>query len=279
MDDRMDRLNGSPPLEGLAASLQARVIAQLKSKEEDEERHRRADLMAMHNSGPVGSNNIQLVQTPHLKVDKYPSGLKRTSPIIENPPRPPKMLYTDCSDVMITPELLHAASRGVSGPSRNMALMSPEINSLTTVGDDRHHLLRHGRNDVDVGTPSVAKGGNLLLSKHHPQQQQQHHQPQQQQQHQPTSSVKVINLPYGGGSMSSATTGCSNPTTTTSSASSRNYGQHQQYRIQKPMAAAAAAGNHRPPPQHHHRSHGGGGGGSGSANKYHNHPNNSYPSK
>ncbi|KAL9698546.1 hypothetical protein quinque_001987 [Culex quinquefasciatus] len=149
MDDRMDRLNGSPPLEGLAASLQARVIAQLKSKEEDEERHRRADLMAMHNSGPVGSNSIQLVQTPHLKVDKYPSGLKRTSPIIENPPRPPKMLYTDCSDVMITPELLHAASRGVSGPSRNMALMSPEINSLTTVGDDRHHLLRHGRNDVD----------------------------------------------------------------------------------------------------------------------------------
>ncbi|EDS31811.1 histone h3 methyltransferase [Culex quinquefasciatus] len=261
MDDRMDRLNGSPPLEGLAASLQARVIAQLKSKEEDEERHRRADLMAMHNSGPVGSNSIQLVQTPHLKVDKYPSGLKRTSPIIENPPRPPKMLYTDCSDVMITPELLHAASRGVSGPSRNMALMSPEINSLTTVGDDRHHLLRHGRNDVDGKFAAWRNHAGIETSK--------------KKTH--TAFLSVINLPYGGGSMSSATTGCSNPTTTTSSASSRNYGQHQQYRIQKPMAAAA--GNHRPPPQHHHRSHGGGSGGSGSANKYHNHPNNSYPSK
>uniref|UniRef100_A0A1Q3EZ08 Histone-lysine N-methyltransferase, H3 lysine-79 specific n=1 Tax=Culex tarsalis TaxID=7177 RepID=A0A1Q3EZ08_CULTA len=274
IDDRMDRLNGSPPLEGLAASLQARVIAQLKSKEEDEERNRRADLMAMHNPGPVGSNSIQLVQTPHLKTDKYPSGLKRTSPIIENPPRPPKMLYTDCSDVMISPELLHAASRGVSGPSRNMALMSPEINSLSTVGDDRHHLMRHSRNDVDVGTTSGAKGGNLLLSKHPQQQKQQHHQPQQQ----PTSSVKVINLPYGGGgsSMSSATTGCSNTTSSSSSSSAagtRNYGQHQQYRIQKPMAPAA--GNHRPP-QHHHRPHGGG---SGSANKYHHHSNNSYPSK
>lgn len=147
MDDRMDRLNGSPPLEGLAASLQARVRAQLQSKEEDDERHRRADIMAMHASGPMGSNNLQLVQTPHMKADKYSSGLKRTSPIIENPPRPPKMLYTDCSDGMINPELLHA-NRGVPGPSRNMALMSPEINSMSTV-DDRHHLLRHGRNDVD----------------------------------------------------------------------------------------------------------------------------------
>lgn len=274
MDDRMDRLNGSPPLEGLAASLQARVIAQLKSKEEDEERHRRADLMVMHNSGPgPGSNNIQLVQTPHLKADKYPTGLKRTSPIIENPPRPPKMLYTDCSDVMINPELLHGTSRGVPGPSRNMALMSPEINSLSAVGDDRHHMMRHGRNDVDVGTTSGAKGGNLLLSKHPQlqQQQQQHHQPQQQQ---PSSSVKVINLPYGGDggtSMSSATTGCSNSTLTSSSTSSRNYGQHQQYRIQKSMAPGV---NHRPP-QHHHRPHGGGG--STSTNKYQ-HPNNSYHS-
>lgn len=271
MDDRMDRLNGSPPLEGLAASLQARVRAQLQSKEEDDERHRRADIMAMHGSGPIGSNNIQLVQTPYMKADKYSSGLKRTSPIIENPPRPPKMLYTDCSDGMINPELLHA-NRGVPGPSRNMALMSPEINSMSTV-DDRHHLLRHGRNDVDVGTTSVAKGGNLLLSKYPQQQQQQHHQ-QQQQPTSSSSSIKVINLPYGGGtSMNSATTGCSNSTSTSSSSSSasRNYSQHQQYRIQKPMPQAGSR-----PQQHHHRPHGGGGNGSGSANKYH--PN-SYPSK
>lgn len=286
MDDRMDRLNGSPPLEGLAASLQARVRAQLQSKEEDDERHRRADIMAMHASGPMGSNNLQLVQTPHMKADKYSSGLKRTSPIIENPPRPPKMLYTDCSDGMINPELLHA-NRGVPGPSRNMALMSPEINSMSTV-DDRHHLLRHGRNDVDVpcttvidvivpmsstvGTTSVAKGGNLLLSKHPQQQQQQQHH-HQQQQPSSSSSVKVINLPYGGGgagtSQNSATTGCSNSTSTSAG---RNYSQHQQYRIQKPMTQA---GNR--PQQHHHRPHGsGGGGGTGSANKYH--PN-SYPSK
>lgn len=273
MDDRMDRLNGSPPLEGLAASLQARVIAQLKSKEEDDERHRRADLMAIHSSG--SGNSIQLVQTPHLKADKYPSGLKRTSPIIENPPRPPKMLYTDCSDGMINPDLLHASGGRVSsGPSsRNLALISPETNSLSGVGDDRHHLLRHGRNDVDVGTTPVAKGGNLLLSKHpqqHQQQQQQHH--QQHYQQLPTSSsssatstpVKVINLPYEGGTMNSATTGCSSSSVSTS----RNYAQHQQYRIQKPT------GSSRPPPvqqQHHQRPHGG-----GPANKYH--PN-SYPSK
>lgn len=271
MDDRMDRLNGSPPLEGLAASLQARVRAQLQSKEEDDERHRRADIMAMHASGPMGSNNLQLVQTPHMKADKYSSGLKRTSPIIENPPRPPKMLYTDCSDGMINPELLHA-NRGVPGPSRNMALMSPEINSISTV-DDRHHLLRHGRNDVDVGTTSVAKCGNLLLSKHpqQQQQQQQQHHLQQQQQPSSSSSVKVINLPYGGGgagtSLNSATTGCSNSTSTSAG---RNYSQHQQYRIQKPMTQA---GNR--PQQHHHRPHGSGGG-TGSVNKYH--PN-SYPSK
>ncbi|XP_058455002.1 histone-lysine N-methyltransferase, H3 lysine-79 specific [Malaya genurostris] len=154
IDDRMERMNGSPPLEGLAASLRARVIASLKSKEEDEERHRRADLAAVMHTIPSGNNSgsggsIQLVQTPLVKTEKYSAGLKRTSPIIENPPRPPKMLYTDCSDAMINPELLHVGRGGSGGPVRGMGpLMSPEINSLSSV-DDRQHLLRHNRNDVD----------------------------------------------------------------------------------------------------------------------------------
>ncbi|XP_058821838.1 histone-lysine N-methyltransferase, H3 lysine-79 specific [Topomyia yanbarensis] len=154
IDDRMERMNGSPPLEGLAASLRARVIASLKSKEEDEERHRRADLAATLHTIPTGnssgtSGSIQLVQTPLVKSEKYSSGLKRTSPIIENPPRPPKMLYTDCSDAMINPDLLHVGRGGSGGSTRGMGpLMSPEINSLSSV-DDRQHMLRHSRNDVD----------------------------------------------------------------------------------------------------------------------------------
>lgn len=124
----------------------------------------------MH-TGPVNSNNtIQLVQAPHVKTEsecnflmhvssvksvhpfyslaEYSAGIKRTSPIIENPPRPPKMLYTDCSDAMVNSDLLHVGRSG-SGSSRGMGpLMSPEINSLSAV-DDRQHLMRHGRNDVD----------------------------------------------------------------------------------------------------------------------------------
>lgn len=205
-----DRMNGSPPLEGLAASLRARVIAQLNSKDEDVDRHRRSDLVAPMHAGPINSNNtIQLVQAPHVKTEKYSAGMKRTSPIIENPPRPPKMLYTDCSDAMINSDLLHVG-RGGSGPSRGMGpLMSPEINSLSAV-DDRQHLLRHGRNDVDVGSSSSSSN----IAGFH---QQQHQQPSS------SSSVKVINLPYGSSSgTSSANTGCSNPP------GMRNYNHHQQ---------------------------------------------------
>lgn len=82
----MERLNGGPPLEGLAASLQARVIATLKIKEEDEERHRR-DLGIHHSASaaPTSSNNssgssissnsnihggsLPIVQTAHIKSE------------------------------------------------------------------------------------------------------------------------------------------------------------------------------------------------------------------
>ncbi|XP_049280013.1 histone-lysine N-methyltransferase, H3 lysine-79 specific isoform X1 [Anopheles funestus] len=144
-DSRMDRLNGGQPLEGLAASLQARVIATLKIKEEDEERHRR-DLGVHHttsgtmhsssNSNSTNSNihagSLQIVQTAHIKSEKYTSSssasstssssstsshhqhaLKRTSPIVEHPPgtRPPKMLYTTSSSAVgidcSEPDMLH----------------------------------------------------------------------------------------------------------------------------------------------------------------------------
>lgn len=68
---------------GLAASLQARVIATLKIKEEDEERHRR-DLSIHHStSGTINSSSnsinstnsnihggsLQIVQTAHIKSE------------------------------------------------------------------------------------------------------------------------------------------------------------------------------------------------------------------
>ncbi|XP_055640306.1 histone-lysine N-methyltransferase, H3 lysine-79 specific isoform X2 [Toxorhynchites rutilus septentrionalis] len=152
MEDRLERMNGSPPLEGLAASLRARVIASLKSKEENDERHRRADLIpSLHAAagGSNNSNNIQIVQTPIVKPEKYLTGLKRTSPIIDNPPRPPKMLYTDCSDTMINPEIIHLNRSGSSNSRGMEASLSPEISSLSA-GEDRQHLLRHNRNDVDA---------------------------------------------------------------------------------------------------------------------------------
>uniref|UniRef100_A0A182VQN1 Histone-lysine N-methyltransferase, H3 lysine-79 specific n=1 Tax=Anopheles minimus TaxID=112268 RepID=A0A182VQN1_9DIPT len=131
----------------LAASLQARVIATLKIKEEDEERHRRD--LGVHHSAPgtihtSGSNSnstnsnihagsLQIVQTAHIKSEKYTSSssasstsssssstsshhqhaLKRTSPIVEHPPgtRPPKMLYTTSSSAVgidcPEPDMLH----------------------------------------------------------------------------------------------------------------------------------------------------------------------------
>ncbi|XP_058061678.1 histone-lysine N-methyltransferase, H3 lysine-79 specific [Anopheles bellator] len=199
----VDRLNGGPPLEGLAASLQARVIATLKIKEEDEERNRR-DLVGTainhhHHGNSVnlssnssnssnihgGSGGLQIVQTAHIKSEKYASSssscsssstssqssssslaLKRTSPIIEHPAgtRPPKMLYTSsassASSVPVATSeamLIHTTGVGPSPVSggRNSGLlvappmvMSPEINSLSVDDDGRRHL-HHSRNDVD----------------------------------------------------------------------------------------------------------------------------------
>lgn len=231
-----ERMNGSPPLEGLAASLRARVIAQLNSKDEDVERHRRPDLAAPMHTVPTNNNAIQLVQTPHIKPEKYSAGMKRTSPIIENPPRPSKMLYTDCSDAMINSDLLHGGRSG-SGPSRGMGpLMSPEINSLSAV-DDRQHLLRHGRNDVDVGSSSSTSNVTGL----------------QQQKPSSASSVKVINLPYGTSGTGSANTDCSNSTDT------RNYNHHRQQRPMLPQQQSyqqyrvqSRNDTQIPPAQRHH---------------------------
>ena len=145
---------------GLAASLQARVRATLKIKEEDDERHhhRRPDASQIH---PTLGNNIQMVPSQFKTESKSKTknsqknvmyfinfifkyiilDLKRTSPIIQHHPRPAKMLYTDCSDQMINSELLHVNRR-------NMApLMSPEINSRAT--EERHLIRQHPRNDVD----------------------------------------------------------------------------------------------------------------------------------
>uniref|UniRef100_W4VRG6 Histone-lysine N-methyltransferase, H3 lysine-79 specific n=1 Tax=Corethrella appendiculata TaxID=1370023 RepID=W4VRG6_9DIPT len=133
----VDRLNGGPPLEGLAASLQARVRASLKIKEEDDERQQTRRLTPTINNPSMQP----IVQPSQIKTEV--GSLKRTSPIIQHHPRPPKMLYTDCTDSMISPDHLHprSSSSSMVGP-----LMSPEINSLTS--DDRHHM-RHSRNDVD----------------------------------------------------------------------------------------------------------------------------------
>lgn len=58
--------------EGLAASLQARILAQLKIKEENEERQRRNDLPPQGGSTTGNSRsmpNVSIIQQPHIKTE------------------------------------------------------------------------------------------------------------------------------------------------------------------------------------------------------------------
>uniref|UniRef100_A0A336LMV9 Histone-lysine N-methyltransferase, H3 lysine-79 specific n=1 Tax=Culicoides sonorensis TaxID=179676 RepID=A0A336LMV9_CULSO len=122
---RMHRDEESKPLEGLAASLQARIVAQMQVKEEQDVRQR-SDIM---------------MQSSHIKTE---GGLKRTSPLIQSHTRPPKIMYADVPEAIINPELLHPGRSNIAvGP-----LMSPEINSLTA--DDRHNVVRSRNDDDDV---------------------------------------------------------------------------------------------------------------------------------
>ncbi|XP_063703386.1 histone-lysine N-methyltransferase, H3 lysine-79 specific isoform X2 [Culicoides brevitarsis] len=115
----------SKPLEGLAASLQARIVAQMQVKEEQDVRQR-PDMM---------------MQSSHIKTE---GGLKRTSPLIQSHTRPPKLMYADVPETIMNPELLHPGRSNVTvGP-----LMSPEINSLTA--DDKHNVVRSRHDDDDV---------------------------------------------------------------------------------------------------------------------------------
>lgn len=148
---------------GLAASLQARIVAELKIKEENEERQRRSAISpSMHHRGASNSVNSHpsIIQTPLIKseslssirkftdmppmvnvetCDNRSSALKRTSPIVQQHPRPLKIPHYDIHESLLTGEIINSGRQ-----SATMELMSPEINSLTS--DDRNHHIRH-RND------------------------------------------------------------------------------------------------------------------------------------
>lgn len=135
----------------MAASLQARVIAQMKIKEEDDERQKRTNISPM----PIHNGNVTITPTAHIKTEgkilkiliclpisystiffrsifvlllAVSSSLKRTSPIVHH------------RAAKIRP---HYANHGMMSPSeqdrmRSNELMSPEINSM--LPDDRAHV-------------------------------------------------------------------------------------------------------------------------------------------
>lgn len=116
LEERMPRVSTNPPLEGLAASLQARVIATLNIKEESEEKARRD---VVHQNIP---NHI--IQSTQIKSEGSVN-LKRHSPISQNATRPAKHpLYSELYE-----------SYRKNGPP----LMSPEINS-SAMQDSRHMM-------------------------------------------------------------------------------------------------------------------------------------------
>lgn len=147
---------------GLAASLQERVLAQWKMREENEERQRRSAISpSLNRRTPITNHIVQSSKSENISstrkfVDHHSSvdlcdarvssnPLKRTSPIIQQQqqqqhPRPSKIAHYDIHESLLTGEILNSGRQ-----SSTMELMSPEINSITS--DDRNHLMRQHRND------------------------------------------------------------------------------------------------------------------------------------
>lgn len=143
----------------MAASLQARIVAELKIKEENEERQRRSTISpSMHRGASnIVNSHPPIIQPPLIKSESLSSirkftdmnsvescdnrnaTLKRTSPIVQQHPRPLKMSHFDIHESLLTGEIINSGRQ-----SATMELMSPEINSLSS--DDRNHHTRH-RND------------------------------------------------------------------------------------------------------------------------------------
>ncbi|XP_037954058.1 histone-lysine N-methyltransferase, H3 lysine-79 specific isoform X2 [Teleopsis dalmanni] len=214
---RMGRLNnGNPPLEGLAASLQDHVMATRKFKEENEERQRRAAAATnneVHNHNQQHNaahhvNNLNVHNSEHHQSyqstsinnltqnessPKLEAGLKRTSPMVNNQPRPPKIPHYSQDSISSTHHIqqnqqqqqqqlkhnnLNNPYANVNGglhttpssstPSPNSArrtklpleplLMSPEINSI--MGDERPLQLSSQRqqNQQPPNTTSIISG-------------------------------------------------------------------------------------------------------------------------
>lgn len=138
----------------MAASLQQRVLAQMKIKEERDERQKRAEISPIHNG------SVTITPTAHIKTEgKYQNrcffslkfhygkwqfnlfsnkinssvisvsnNLKRTSPIVQNH-RPAK----------IRPQYGNHISDSLLSPNENHRdLMSPEINSIRS--EQRAHI-------------------------------------------------------------------------------------------------------------------------------------------
>ncbi|XP_055906629.1 histone-lysine N-methyltransferase, H3 lysine-79 specific isoform X2 [Eupeodes corollae] len=146
MKERMSnrRINGNPPLEGLAVSLQDHVMASRKFKEESEERQRRSELAAAHfqhsNATSNTSNVHSLTQHHDTKSSpiKVEIGMKRTSPIAHHP-RPSKIPHYSSHEHLMavnTNTNSNSCSSTNNGRASNSSLepplMSPEINSLMT---------------------------------------------------------------------------------------------------------------------------------------------------
>ncbi|XP_055853121.1 histone-lysine N-methyltransferase, H3 lysine-79 specific isoform X2 [Episyrphus balteatus] len=145
MKERMAnrRMNGNPPLEGLAVSLQDHVMASRKFKEENEERQRRSEMAAAHFQNNSNMANLTSTVPPltqhHDRTSpiKVEIGMKRTSPSQAHHPRPSKIPhYASHEHLISTNSNTNSSSCSSTNNGRRSnsslepPLMSPEINSL-----------------------------------------------------------------------------------------------------------------------------------------------------
>lgn len=143
------QMNGNPPLEGLAVSLQDHVMASRKFKEENEERQRRSELAAAHFQASNMTTSTTSTTVPPITQHhdstspiKVEIGVKRTSPLAHHP-RPAKIPHYSSHEHLISvnsntnsSSCSSSANNGRrSNSSIEPPLMSPEINSL--MADDR----------------------------------------------------------------------------------------------------------------------------------------------
>nr|CAD7571106.1 unnamed protein product [Timema californicum] len=147
------------PVEGLAATLHARLLEGRMVKEEAPEEPRRSDCMmqSCHRDFPADIVKIEM-------VEEHPGCMKRSSPVIQGPIRPPKKQHMEANEVSMSSVLSNA-----SQPLAISSISSPEHEGPLEEGALDRSASRQAEEDgeevkADQWQDKITSGFDRLMS-------------------------------------------------------------------------------------------------------------------